>query len=109
MSANDPSNGLQPISRIIAETASDAIITIDHQSIIQFVNRAAERIFGYTQPEMVGQSLTMLMPEYFRQVHRAGLQRYLQTGQRHISWEAVQLPGLRKPARLILQQTSEIG
>ena len=96
MSANDPSNGLQPISRIIAETASDAIITIDHQSIIQFVNRAAERIFGYTQPEMVGQSLTMLMPEYFRQVHRAGLQRYLQTGQRHISWEAVQLPGLRK-------------
>jgi len=38
----------------------------------------------------------MLMPEYIRHVHRAGLERYVTTGQRHISWRAVELPGLHK-------------
>jgi PAS domain S-box-containing protein len=83
-------------SRIIAETASDAIITIDRDSIIQFVNRAAERTFGYTRDEMLGHSLTMLMPDYLRHVHEAGIRRYVETGQRHIEWEAVALPGLHK-------------
>lgn len=83
-------------SRIIAETATDAIITIDTDSTILFVNRAAERIFGYANEEMVGASLTMLMPEYLRHLHRKGLTNYVATGQKHISWEAVELPGLHK-------------
>jgi PAS domain S-box-containing protein len=96
MNTNDPFSGLAPISRVIAETASDAIITIDDDSTIQFANRATEKIFGYTHEELIGQSLTMLMPEYLRHVHRAGLHRYLTTGTRHIAWEAVQLTGLHK-------------
>ena len=88
-------------SRIIADTASDAIITIDENSTMLFVNRAAENIFGYARAELIGQSLTMLMPDYLRHVHRAGLQRYLATGARHISWEAVELPGLHKNGREI--------
>src|SRR3989442_5566497 len=87
---------LHRISRVIAETASDAIITIDSQSIILFVNHAAEKIFGYSRDEMLLQSLTMLMPDNLRQVHRSGLKRYLATGERHISWEPVELPGLYK-------------
>jgi PAS domain S-box-containing protein len=96
MNTNDLFSGLAPISRVIAETASDAIITIDDQSTILFVNRATEKIFGYTHEELMGQSLTMLMPDYLRHVHRAGLGRYLTTGTRHIAWDAVQLPGLHK-------------
>src|ERR1041384_3396213 len=92
----DSFTGLHQIARLIADTASDAIITIDDQSIILFVNRGAQKIFGYTQDEMVGQSLTMLMPDYLRKVHRAAVQRYLATGNKHISWEAVPLPGLHK-------------
>src|SRR5437667_806555 len=88
-------------SRIVADTASDAIITINEDSIILFINRAAEKIFGYAHSEMMGQSLTMLMPDYLRHVHRAGLQRYLTTGETHISWEAVQLPGLHRSGREI--------
>src|SRR2546426_7580926 len=84
------------ITRVIADTASDAIISIDEYSTILFANRATEKIFGYTREEVIGQSLTMLMPDYLRQMHRAGLQRYLATGQHHISWEAVELPGLHK-------------
>jgi PAS domain S-box-containing protein len=88
-------------TRVIADTASDAIITIGEDSNMLFVNRGAEKIFGYSRDEMQGQSLTMLMPDYLRHVHRAGLQQYLNTGQRHISWEAIELPGLHKNGKEI--------
>lgn len=82
--------------RVVAETASDAIITIDEESVVRFVNNAAERIFGYPVEEILDQSLTMLMPDYLRHVHRAGFGRYLETGHKHISWNGVELPGLHK-------------
>ena len=85
--------------RTLAQTASDAIITIDQQSLIIFVNPAAEQVFGYTVEEMLGQDLTMLMPEYLRHLHKGGLGRYAETGERHIAWEAVELPGLHKDGR----------
>jgi len=82
--------------RAVAEACTDAIITIDSDSAILTVNPAAERIFGYSTEEMTGQPLTMLMPEYLRHLHKAGLTRYLDTGRKHIHWAAVQLPGLHK-------------
>jgi two-component system cell cycle sensor histidine kinase/response regulator CckA len=82
--------------RVIADAASDAIITIDTESRILVVNPAIERIFGYRPDELVGQSLTMLMPEYLRHVHRAAVRRYLETGARHLNWAAVELPGLHR-------------
>lgn len=87
--------------RTLAETASDAIITIDETSAIVYVNAAAENVFGYETGEMIGANLTMLMPEYLRHVHQAGLSRYVETGNKHISWEAVELPGLHKSGREI--------
>ena len=86
--------------RILAETASDAIIRIDENSTIQFVNTAAERIFGYATEEMIGQSLTMLMPEEMRQKHRAGLARYMRTGKRNLNWESIEVPARHKTGRL---------
>ncbi|MBA3443315.1 MAG: PAS domain S-box protein [Gemmatimonadales bacterium] len=82
--------------RVIAEAASDAIITIDTGSRILVVNRAVERIFGHPADELVGQSLTILMPEYLRHLHEAGVGRYLQTGKRHLNWTAIELPGLHR-------------
>ena len=96
-----PPRDLHRISRTIADTASDAIITIDEHSTILFVNPAAERIFGYTRDEMLGESLTMLMPDHLRHVHRSGLERYLATGERHITWEAIEMTGLHKSGREI--------
>jgi PAS domain S-box-containing protein len=80
----------------VAAAATDAIITIDSDSTILIVNPAAERIFGYSAEEMIGQPLTMLMPEYLRHLHKAGITRYTGTGRKHIGWAAVQLPGLHK-------------
>ena len=93
-------------ARIIAQTASDAIITINADSEILFVNQAAEKIFGYTNQEMLGQQLTMLMPEYLRRLHREGIKNYLKTNQRHINWEAVELPGVHKNGNEILLELS---
>ncbi len=93
-------------SRIIADTASDAIITIDKDSRILFVNQAAVKTFGYSIEEMLGAELTILMPEYLRHLHRAGLKQYVDTGRRHIAWDLVELPGLRKDGREISLELS---
>ncbi|MGI8812106.1 MAG: PAS domain S-box protein [Pyrinomonadaceae bacterium] len=79
--------------RIVAETAHDAIISIDESSTILFINRSCERIFGYTPEELIGQKLTILMPESFRPAHLAGLDRYLETGIRHLQWDHVEIRG----------------
>ena len=92
--------------RAVAEAATDAIITIDSDSTILIVNPAAERIFGYSSEELIGQPLTMLMPEYLRHLQKAGITRYMETGQKHIHWSAVQLPGLHKTGNEIPLEVS---
>src|SRR6202795_4899856 len=84
---------------VLAAAAADGVILIDDQSTILFVNPAAGQIFGYEPAEMVGDNLTSLMPEYLRQIHLTSLKRYIATGQRHISWQNVQLTGLHKSGR----------
>ena len=92
--------------RLLAETASDAIVVVDTSSTILFVNQAAERIFGYQEEEMQGAPLTLLMPEYLRHVHEAGLGRYLSTGTKHLDWSRIQLPGLHKDGHEITLEVS---
>ncbi|CAN5897817.1 hypothetical protein BH24DEI2_BH24DEI2_18970 [soil metagenome] len=82
--------------RLVVETASDAIVTIDEQSRILYANKATAKVFGHAASDLTGRSLTLLMPEYLRHVHEAGLERYLATGQRHLNWDAVLVPGLHK-------------
>lgn len=93
-------------SRIVMDTVADAIITIDEESTILFANPAAEKIFGYAPDELRGSRLTMLMPDYLRHLHEAGMARYLETGRRHISWNGVELPGLHKSGAEIALEIS---
>jgi len=83
-------------NRSVLETATDAVVSIDETGQIVFANPATTKIFGYQISEMIGQPLTMLMPEVMREVHKAGFQRYLKTNQRHADWGGLQLIGLRK-------------
>ena len=96
----------EALYRTVTETASDAIIVIDEDSQILFVNRSTERIFGYLKEDLLGQSLTMLMPDYLRQVHRQAVKKYIETGKRHLSWEGVELTGLHKSGKEIWLQIS---
>jgi PAS domain S-box-containing protein len=82
--------------RSVVETATDAVVSVDQSSQIILANPATTRIFGYQISEMIGQPLTMLMPEFMRELHKAGFQRYLETNHRHVNWQGVQLTGLRK-------------
>ncbi len=92
--------------RVVAETASDAIFMIDADSRILFVNSAAEKIFGYAGDEMLGERLTMLMPERLRGAHQASLKRYADTGRRRLDWDSIALLGLHKSGREIPLEVS---
>ena len=85
----------------LAQSAPDAILTIDEGSVIRSANPATERIFGWRPEELVGQRLTVLIPERMRGQHDAGVERYLATGERHIAWTGVSLPGLTRDGREI--------
>lgn len=75
--------------RIVAESVMDAIITINEQSTIVFANAAATRIFGYAVDELVGQSLTLLMPDGIQHQHHTGFQNYLTTNQKRLNWTSI--------------------
>ena len=80
----------------LAESAPDAIFTIDEHSTILFANGASERVFGYAPGELLGKRLTELIPERYRAAHEAGIARYVASGKRNIPWTGVALPGLRQ-------------
>jgi PAS domain S-box-containing protein len=92
--------------RTVAETATDGIITIDQHSRILFANPAVSRIFGYDLAAMPGMDLTMLMPDHLRQLHKNAVQRYAATGEKHMSWERVELSGLHKQGHEIPVEVS---
>jgi PAS domain S-box-containing protein len=82
--------------RVVVETASDAVVSINDRGNILLANHATTTTFGYEPSELIGQPLTILMPEYLRDLHKAGLRRYQETSHRHINWQGTELIGLRK-------------
>lgn len=65
----------------VLDSAQDAIISIDGSGRITLFNRSAERIFGYTAGEMIGQPVNLLMPNPYRDEHDSYIHNYERTGQ----------------------------
>jgi PAS domain S-box-containing protein len=80
----------------ILETAVDGIVSIDAAGTILSVNRATERIFGYSPEELLGHNVTILMPSPYREEHDRYLSAYLSTGQRKIIGIGREVMGRRK-------------
>jgi PAS domain S-box-containing protein len=82
--------------RAILETAVDGIITIDERGRIQGVNPATTRLFGYAPEELIGQNVSILMPEPYRGGHDGYMEHYLHTGERKVIGIGREVHGRRK-------------
>lgn len=82
--------------RAILNTAADAIVTINHDGVITAANPATVKLFGYSEDEMVGQNVCLLMPEPHHSEHGGYLRRYLQTGEARIIGKRRELTARRK-------------
>jgi PAS domain S-box-containing protein len=82
--------------RGILESAVTAIITIDNRGLIENINPATERLFGYSAAELVGRNVKVLMPEPYRAEHDGYLRNYLKTGIKKIIGIGREVSGRRK-------------
>lgn len=77
--------------RSVTESAIDAIISADHTGVIVSWNKAATNILGYTEEEVIGQRLELIIPERYHEMHRNGMARFTKTGEAHVIGKTVEL------------------
>ena len=82
--------------RIMAESASDGVVSIDETGTILFVNPAIEKMLGYASEEVLGKSAWELFSFEEGELQKARLQQYLLTGERSLDWNALDATARRK-------------
>jgi PAS domain S-box-containing protein len=83
----------------LVEAVGDAIVVCDAGGAIIGWNRAAERMFGFSQAEALGQSLDLIIPERQRQRHWDGYHKTMETGQTRYGNDVLRVPALHKEGR----------
>jgi PAS domain S-box-containing protein len=83
----------------LVEAAGDAIVAADAQGKIVLWNPAAERIFGFSGAEALGQSLDLIIPERFRERHWQGYDDVMRSGTTRYGTDVLRVPALRKDGR----------
>ncbi len=77
--------------RSVTESAVDAIISANHVGEIISWNKAASKILGYSEKEVIGQRLEMIIPERYQEAHRKGMARFTETGEAQVIGKTVEL------------------
>lgn len=95
------------LCRTLVRDAADAIVYADEKGVIGFWNKGAERIFGFSSEEAVGQTLDIIIPESLRKRHWEGFGATMRTGKtRYGAGDMLAVPALRKDgSRLSIEFT----
>lgn len=81
----------------VIENANDAYVCMDQAGVISAWNRQAEEIFGWSADEAIGSLLDeLIVPPHMRDAHRAGMKRYLVSGQNTVLNRRLELPAIRR-------------
>src|SRR3989304_6677291 len=80
----------------LVENSTDAIISVNEKMRVVQWNRATSDLFGFTKEMMMGNPVDILIPEKFKQQHREGFKRFLDTGEATLVGKTAELEGLRK-------------
>jgi PAS domain S-box-containing protein len=75
---------------------ADAVVIADRAGTIRMWNAAAERLFGWSASEALGQPLDMIVPERLRARHTSGYERVMETGVTSYGERLLQVPALRR-------------
>ncbi len=92
--------------RSITQSASDAMISSNSRGIITDWNRSAEILFGYTEKEIIGKRLSVIIPERFVELHERGMKRVEQGGEHRVIGKTVEVVGLHKSGNEIPTELS---
>ncbi|MCG2777424.1 MAG: PAS domain S-box protein, partial [Desulfobacterales bacterium] len=82
--------------REVVETSVDGVISVDSQMKVGVWNKGAERIFGYTEEEMIGQSLMKIVPERYKKEKEKGFVEFRKSGSGPVIGKTLELQGVRK-------------
>ncbi len=97
----------EQLARGIIDTALDAFVQIDESGRIRNWNSQAEKIFGWSHGEAVGQKLgELIIPEIHRADHASGIARFLSTGEGPILGRRIEIEALRRDGREIKVELS---
>ncbi|MES2148467.1 MAG: PAS domain-containing protein [Pseudomonadota bacterium] len=83
----------------VIESVGDAIVVCDAGGAIIVWNPAAERMFGFSKAEALGQSLDLIIPERQRQRHWDGYHKTMATGQTRYGNDVLRVPALHKEGK----------
>ncbi|WP_119156493.1 PAS domain S-box protein [Caldimonas tepidiphila] len=85
----------------VIDSALDAFVLIDSDSIVIAWTRQATVMFGWSSEEAVGQSISeLIIPPGLRQAHHAGMRRYLETGQHAVIGRRIEINAQHKDGRI---------
>ena len=102
ITANAEPSSLDPAApqdalRLVLETALDAVVVMKSDGVVADWNDRAVDVFGWSRNEAVGRTMAdLIIPERYREAHRNGLQRYLETGMGSVLGTRIEVAGLRK-------------
>lgn len=85
----------------LVEALGDAIVIADANGVVNLWNAAAERLFGFTSSDAIGNSLDLIIPERLRERHWAGYEKVMASGETRYSRDVLRVPAVHKDGRVL--------